>query len=185
MRRYRKAGPLGLAMLVVVGGLMLGATPASAVAHDPVIGTTHYENVGNPTWCLDGNGTGYSFSEDRTSAYLHRCGHGAGQPDFQVWGFTNGQTYLQLVHNQTNQCLTVSLFDNVAYLGSCAGTEARWDAVGKNGWVMLVNRRYNMCLRPIGTGLPGYDFYWLALTECDRNPLGSVPNIIAWRYFNS
>ena len=48
MYRHRRLGSLGLALLVVVGSLVLGAVPAMAVPHDPVIGLTHYANVGNP-----------------------------------------------------------------------------------------------------------------------------------------
>ena len=141
---------------------------------------------GTRVWCLDGNGTGYNVDTDRTSAYLHRCGHGVGQPDYQLWGFTHGTTNLQLVHNKTNQCLRAQyLMDNAVFLGDCDGLNARWDAVGLNGWVMFVNSAYNLCLRPYGTEVPGRSFYWLGVTSCDRHDLSNVPNIIAWRYFTN
>jgi hypothetical protein len=163
----RRFGTLGVAMIVAVASLMLGAAPASAA------GYTHYENVGNPGWCLDGDGT---------EAYLHRCGHG--DIDYQLWFYTSGMDNLQLVHAASGNCLVAYSSGWVA-LGQCTGSESRWDARGKNGWVMLWNRRYGGCLVPWGTGAPGDETYPIVLDPepCDPGNLGNVPNLRAWRYF--
>jgi hypothetical protein len=175
-KALRRFATLGVAMIVAVTSLMLGAVPASAD------GYTHYENVGNPGWCLDGNGT---------EAYLHRCGHG--DVDYQLWYFTHGSDNLQLKHAASGNCLTFLPLSAVSVgLRPCGGTGnlSLWDARGKNGWVKLINEEVSYCLAPTGTGVGGQTRYDLEVTVCDpANPdadphdINNVPNIIAWRYF--
>lgn len=163
-KALRRFGTLGVAVIVAVTNLMLGAIPASAA------GQTHYENVGNPGWCLDSNGT---------DVYLHRCGHG--DVDYQLWNYTQDSVDLQLWHNASGKCLVAHTPSWVA-LGDCTESESHWDAKGKNGWVMLWNRTYGGCLVPFGTSVPD-ERYPLFLANCDPGNLGNVPNILAWRYF--
>src|SRR5688572_5518999 len=102
-------------MIVAVASLMLGATPASAA------GDTHYENVGNPGWCLDGDGT-----EGRTLAYLHRCGSA-----FQVW--TVGDSgWMYVKQKVSGKCLQ-ALPTLEVVLGNCGAPGTGWYATGKNG----------------------------------------------------
>ena len=163
---FRRFGTVTAAMIVAAAGLLLGAAPASAD------GYTHYENVGNPGWCLDGDGT---------DAYLHRCG--AGDVDFQLWYYTHGSDNLELVHVASGKCLTaVTSFD--VGLRPCDGRwGSRWDARGKNGWVKLVNRATGGCLQPSGTGVGGSTRYPLTMASGCGLGTDNVPNIIAWRYF--
>jgi hypothetical protein len=179
MKALRRFGTLGVAMIVAVASLMLGATPASAA------GDTHYENVGNPGWCLDGNGIG-----NGTEAYLHRCGHGT--VDFQMW--TVGDAgWMHVKHKVSGKCLQV-LSRTTVVLGSCGAIGTLWYANGKNGWVKFVgNTAPYMCLRPNETWVAGRPRYPLIVDWCDPNnptptPLekaadvnGNVPNNLAWR----
>lgn len=174
---FRGIGTLGVAMIVAVAGLVVGAGPASAS------GFTHYENVGNPGWCLDGNLDG--------EAYLHRCGSGG--IDYQMWYFTHGSDNLQLKHEVSGDCLTFLPLAAVSVgLRPCSGTGnlSVWDARGKNGWVKLINEEIGYCLAPVDTGVPGKTRYDLGVTVCDPSrpnadphDLTNVPNIVAWRYF--
>jgi hypothetical protein len=173
MKALRRFGTLGIAMIVAVASLMLGATPASAA------GDTHYENVGNPGWCLDGNGT---------EAYLHRCGHDQ-IDDFQMWTVGNSGV-MKVKHKETGACLKSWAF-NVS-LSYCGDLGTNWYVNGKNGWVKFVNLSYSpeQCLMPTGTGQGGLSRYPLIVDWCDpndhtanpRNIHGNVPNILAWRW---
>lgn len=169
MIRMSRIGKLGRLVVTAVLAAALtttaGLTPASAAS-----GYTHYENVGNPGWCLDGDGA---------EPYLHRCGHG--DVDNQLWYYTSGMDNLQLEHAASGNCL-VARSAGWIDLGDCTGVESRWDARGKNGWVMLWNRAFDGCLVPWGTDVPG-DHYPLVLEWCDPGNLNNVPNIRAWRYF--
>jgi hypothetical protein len=174
MKALRRLGTVGVVMIVAVAGLMLVATPASAA------GNTHYENVGNPGWCLDGNGD---------EAYLHACGHG--DVDYQLWNYNNDMNNVQLKHVASGKCLTALDTANVA-LRTCTGLGSLWDARGQNGWVKLVSQvtyrggRHG-CLAPFGTSVGGKSKYPVVVMECAPNPddpynIGNVPNLLAWRY---
>jgi hypothetical protein len=167
-RALRRIGALGVAMIVAVVGLMLAAVPASAApTTNYAYPTTHYENVGNPGWCLDGN---------NTSAYLHRCGHG--EVDYQKWQYTSPATYLQLIHDVGGGCLTAWSTDAVS-LSYCAHQVDRWNALptGTTGQVMLQNVYWGYCLAPSNTGIPGQSTYPLVLLPCDR-----TNTLVKWRY---
>jgi hypothetical protein len=169
-RGLRRIGALGVAMIVAVASLMLGAAPASAApTTNYAYPTTHYENVGNPTWCLDGNNTG---------AYLHKCGHG--QFDYQKWQYTAPASNLRLIHDLTLDCLTAWSPDYVS-LSDCGTGLDIWNALptGTTGQVMLQNVYWGSCLAPAQTGIPGRSTYPLVLRRCD------VTNtLVKWRYFN-
>ena len=173
MTALRKSVTLGVAMTVAIASTALGAGPASAE------GSTHYANVGNPGWCLDGNGS---------SAYLHRCGHG--DIDYQLWHYSEDAGQLTLKHVASGNCLTL-LTANYVGLGSCDEPESVWNAVGSPPWVKFVNVPYRGCLRPVGTEVGGQSTYDLRVQrDCDLNPntaddpdsIANVPNIFAWRY---
>ncbi|RSM57660.1 hypothetical protein DMB66_31965 [Actinoplanes sp. ATCC 53533] len=181
MKALRRFGTLGIAMIVAVASLMLGATPASAA------GDVHYENVGNPGWCLDGDGIG-----SNTEAYLHQCGHG--QTDFQLW--TVGDSgWMFVKHKVSGKCLRVLSTRNVI-LGRCGEAGTSWYANGKNGWVKFVGLADTtyMCLRPDETWVPGRSAYPLVVDWCDpryptptslhvaANVDNNVPNEQAWRW---
>lgn len=171
-RALRRIGALGVAMIVAVAGLMLAAAPASAATTtNYAYPTTHYENVGNPTWCLDGNDRG-------DDAYLHKCGHG--QVDYQKWQYTAPASYLQLIHNATGTCLTAWSPDDVT-LSWCASGVDRWNALptGTTGHVMLQNAYWGGCLAPYYTWIPGSSTYPLVLLPCDR-----TNTLVKWRYHN-
>jgi hypothetical protein len=176
MKALRKFGALGVAMIVAVASLMLGATPASAA------GDARYENVGNPGWCLDGDGTG-----DKFEAYLHRCGSA-----FQVW--TVGDSGWMFVKQKVSgKCLQALPTTRVA-LGYCGETGTSWYATSKNGWVKFINYQVpyypnGLCLQPTGTGVGGRSTYDLVVDWCNHNnhdadpkDLSDVPNIVAWRF---
>lgn len=172
-RALRRIDALSVAMIVAVVGLVLVAAPASAApTTNYAYPTTHYENVGNPGWCLDGNNTG---------AYLHRCGHG--EVDYQKWQYTAPASYLQLIHDVTggtNGCLMAWSTADVS-LSYCGTTDlVRWNALrtGTTGQVMLQNVYWGDCLAPNYTWVPGWSDYPLVLLPCDRT------NIVKWRYFN-
>lgn len=169
-RALRRIGALGVAMIVAVAGLMLAAAPASAAPTTPYgYPTTHYENVGNPGWCLDGNNTG---------AYLHRCGHG--QVDYQKWQYTNPAIDLQLIHDVTGDCLTAWWAESVT-LNDCGNGYDRWNALttGTTGQVMLQDRQTGGCLAPTWTWMPGRETYPLVLRACNVND-----TLVKWRYHN-
>ena len=177
-KALRRFGSLVVTMIVAIASLMLGAVPASAS------GFTHYENVGNPGWCLDGN-------LDGNRAYLHRCG--AGRIDYQNWYFTHGSDNLQLMHVVSGSCLGFVPGTVRVSLLPCSGTGnlTFWDARGKNGWVKLINKEVPLCLAPAGTGEGGRTTYDLEVMLCDPSRPDAdphdidknVPNIVAWRYF--
>ncbi|NUT93943.1 MAG: RICIN domain-containing protein [Saccharothrix sp.] len=160
-------------MIVAAASLLLWVAPASAA------GDMRYENVGNPGWCLDGNGLG-----DRTDAYLHRCGS-----DFQVW--TVGDAgWMYVKHKVSGKCLKVLTTKRVV-LGYCGDPGTPWYATGKNGWVKFIsNTAPYMCLRPDETWVAGRSTYPLIVDWCDPsnhqasafNIDGNVPNNVAWRF---
>ncbi|MEV6634905.1 hypothetical protein AB0M54_29565 [Actinoplanes sp. NPDC051470] len=171
MKALRRFGTLGVAMIVAVASLMLGAAPASAA------GDTRYENMGNPGWCLDGDG---SF------AYLHACNAGN---VFQVWNVGDAG-WMELKHKQSNTCLK-ALSNNLVGLSSCGELGTSWHASGKNGWVKFVSAAWGFgkCLRPYGTEQGGQPTYDLAVLVCnpdrpndDPYATDNVPNIVAWRF---
>ncbi|SEH03630.1 hypothetical protein SAMN05444920_14044 [Nonomuraea solani] len=165
---------ISAAMIVAVASLMLSATSASAA------GNTHYENVGNPGWCLDGDGS---------EAYLHRCGHG--QIDFQMWTVGDAGS-MKVKHTATGACLKALPTDRVG-LGGCTDAGTTWYAAGKNGWVKFVSDTWGAgrCLMPTGTWQGGLSKYPLIVDWCDpnnhlanpRDVDGNVPNWLAWRWF--
>lgn len=176
MKALGRFGTLGVVMIVAVASLMLGAAPASAA------GDTHYENVGNPGWCLDGDGT-----EDRTLAYLHRCGS-----DFQVW--TVGDSGDMVVKQKVSGKCLQALRTLAVALDTCGASGTLWYATGKNGWVKFINYQVphfpqGLCLQPIGTWEGGHATYDLVVYLCNPNKpdadpkdLSDVPNIVAWRF---
>jgi hypothetical protein len=155
---------LGVAMTVTVAGLIWGVVPASAAP-----GTTDYENVGNPGWCLDGNGT---------SAYLRRCG-----PN-QTWQFSHGSVRFTLRQTANPAyCLTAyPILGALVYMSPCADPAwSHWDAWGMNGWIVLKRNGTGLCAVPQNTHVPGRATYELALTTCPED-VSNVPNRFAWRY---
>ena len=165
MKASKTIGRLVTTMAILVAGLVVSAGPASAAS-----GTAHYENVGNPGWCLDGNGV---------RAYLHRCGG-----VYQTWQFSDGSRQFTMKQIQTGTCLTsAGYLGATVSLATCNGGLAQlWNAWGTNGWVvfqMAVNP--GECIRPTGTEIPGRNDYDLILSTCPED-VSNVPNIYAWRY---
>ncbi|MEU4689212.1 ricin-type beta-trefoil lectin domain protein [Actinoplanes sp. NPDC023714] len=181
MKTLRIIGTLGVAMIVAVAGLLLRAAPASAA------GDVRYENVGNPGWCLDGNGDDVDADRDGSPAYLHRCNAGN---DFQVWTVEDWG-WMKVKHRKSGKCLRVSSSNLAVDLGPCAGAGTDWYAAGMNGWVRFFTTAaspLSACLQPFETWRPGLEAYPLVANACSRtypkinqDDLRDVPNIVAWR----
>ncbi|BCJ49376.1 hypothetical protein Asp14428_08510 [Actinoplanes sp. NBRC 14428] len=158
-------------MIAAFAGLLVSAAPASAA------GDARYENVGNPGWCLDGDGG---------SAYLHRCNTGN---VFQVWTVGNSG-WMEVRHKNSGTCLK-ALSNNLVGLSNCGEWGTSWYAAGRNGWVKFVSDAWGSgkCLRPYGTEQGGQTTYGLGVFVCnpdrpndDPYATDNVPNIVAWRF---
>jgi hypothetical protein len=168
----RKLGSFGVAITLVIAGLVLSVTPAYADA--PV----RYENVGNPGWCM---------ASDSAGAYLPRCNRHDDSYCTQqwLWSTESSGPMIGLVKfkspNYVNFCLTE--VNGSLQWADCDSNSAfqHWDVWGRNGWVVLQRALSQRCMQPMHTGIvkPNYEIQAISCPT-DRN---NVPNIYAWRYF--
>jgi hypothetical protein len=171
MNRATKLSRLGVAIVMAIVGVALGATPAHADA-----GFTRYENVGNPTWCM------YA---DWAGPRLKRC---SGNTQGTLWSWYAEPTgqyqgLIMLTSEYTQSTCLTALPSGLVTTTYCSSGRAdqHWDVWGRNGWVVYQEPGTLRCIRPVGTEVVATD-YPLRLEPCplDRN---NVPNIFAWRYF--
>jgi hypothetical protein len=186
MNPARKVSRLRVAaMTVAIASLALGAVPASAATAaggttspgaasaqtrelDPRLPhpSTRYENLGLRNHCLDGDGR---------AVYLHICNGGP----YQRWYYTHGERDFALINYVRRNdgywtCLTAGdRAGALAKLEPCRPSLAqRWQAWGRNGWVVLETLTGGLCLYPGGTRL--------GMNDCP--PRDTVESFFSWRY---
>jgi hypothetical protein len=167
MNGVGKLGRLGVAITVVIASVVLGATPARAD------GYVHYENVGNPGWCMGTVGG---------AVRLSRCDNSGNQRwwwSVQPTGPLAGMIRLRATSYPGVSCLA-DVF-SYAVLETCNADAANqhWSVWGQNGWVVYQRANSLSCLIPLNTSVVQVD-YEIALVPCPVRT--NVPNIFAWRY---
>jgi hypothetical protein len=169
MNRARKLGRLGLAITVMIASVVLSAAPARAD------GIVHYENVGNPGWCMQYGGLTLSLAP---------CGNGANQRwlwSVEPTGPLAGMIMLSTSEYPRVFCLSTDSQFFKAQLDYCNVTAANqhWDVWGQSGWVVYQMANTTWCLKPFRTD-EVYSSYSIVLNTCPVRT--NVPNIFAWRY---